>query len=306
MAYTGAIRQPLRGASIVPRLSATSESILAWSDRRRRNRERALEHIYAELENTVEAVWATLTPPDQLTWSETICWANSIELDDGTLQIQVHRTVDEVRDYYAHVYATKPPDNFELKTLLVGDWWVAVEAPIEYRHPATGTRSQSVSAALLILDGVDGVSGELVWRKHQIPPPGQTDMERLALLKAILAALETGDAEAAVATMDGDVRAAVRDYGGGDEVFVRIDGRTEMLAYYRRFLDQVEVLGTAVQSLLVRDWFVNAEVEWDVRFRRGELAGRTARMRTVENLYVGASGLFIARIGYGSPLELRS
>jgi hypothetical protein len=273
---------------------------LARRSQRRRSLERGLEHIYSELEGSVEAIWETITPQEQLQWSDVLPWASQLLQPDGSMKLEVFRGLDEIRGFYERIYSYRPPTDFVVNTLVAGEWWMFVEAPVEYEHPVTRATSGNVTAALVFTDGWQGISGEIAWRRGERPAGGPDEGQVTELHNHLLKVLQQADIDAITAMFDADVEAAVLAHFGYSEPFVQIGNRHELHDYYDRFYSAAQVIDVRAETLITRPWFAMSELEWTVEVRSAP--GSRATFETCEILGVGLDGKFVSRVGFGTRL----
>jgi hypothetical protein len=267
----------------------------------RRNRERALGHINSELRARIEDVWPTIIKPGDLEWSDSLGWANALVDGAGVPKINALTTPEEVRGYYEHIYSVRPAQGWVMTSLLTGDFWVLVESDVEYFYPATQERGYSTSAAVLMVDGAYGISGEMTWRRYVEPENGQTNIDRHQVLLTRNAASVERDLAALLALYDGGVQAALRAYDGRRPSFVGMDGRDELRAFYAAQFEAVDVLAVSIDSETVKPWYLMAELLWRVQL--GPWA--TAEIRTIETVFFGRDGRVVAHLGSGiAPLPI--
>ena len=266
-------------------------------------RARARVHGASERVPDIDGVMATIVDPAKLTWTRTLCWATNALSADEPSKLLVYTTPEEIRTFYEELLdrdelAGARPTTTDIRS----SWYTFSEAlgtGIRNRH--TGEETTIDSAVMAMFDGGEKVSAEICWiRAADVTLDAPA---RAQLWVAYLTALREADAEAAVATMSPHVQGAVRDYFDADPPFVGIDGAEAMRAHYEKLFAHVEVLDINVIRLAVQGWFVFAEMNWTVRLRQGDDAGREVQFLTAEHLPYGSDGRFQARLGFGTDME---
>ena len=267
------------------------------------NRARARLHAAAERSEDVEDVMATVTQPDDLTWSGSLCWCVNDTQPDGSTLLGVENTLADVRRFYTEWRETEiTVGTGHLVADLRTPWYVlsdVIGTPLKNRH--TGNVRTIDSVVLFLFDGPSGISAEICWRRCE--DVTLTAAERTDRWTSYLTALRGHDVPALLGLMSPAVQAAVRDYVDADPAFVAIRGQDAMRAYYEKLFDRMDVLDVEPVTVNVRDWFVFGELRWVARVRSGPESGREVRFLTAEHMPFDASGLFMARCGYGTGIE---
>ncbi len=265
-------------------------------------RKRVDAHSRAEKVPDVDGIMATVTPADQLTWSECFAWS-LVPGPDGR-NIRARTTLDEIREFYEWRTSLDVPEGGSKPSLteIRSSWYVFQEAhPTVMRDVNTGEVSRIVEAlTLFTMDGHEGINSEIVWlRTDDVTADVAT---RASQRQAYLDALRGQDSAKLAELMTQDVQGAVRDYVDATPPFVAIHGRDEMRNYYDRMFGRYELRDAEVLQGRVGSWFVFHELLLTLREREGADAGREVACRVAEFMPFDPAGLFQGRCGYGTEL----
>ena len=128
-------------------------------------RKRVDAHSRAEKVPDVDGIMATVTPADQLTWSECFAWS-LVPGPDGR-NIRARTTLDEIREFYEWRTSLDVPEGGSRPSLteIRSSWYAFQEAhPTVMRDVNTGEVSRIVEAlTLFTMDGHEGINSEIVW-----------------------------------------------------------------------------------------------------------------------------------------------
>jgi hypothetical protein len=265
-------------------------------------RERTAAHSRAEKVPDVDGIMATVTPADQLTWSQCYAWSLVPGPDGRT--IRARTTLDEVREFYEWRTSLDVPEEGARPSLseIRSSWYNFNEAhPTVMRDVNTGEVSRIVEAlTIFTMDGREGINSEIVWLRTD--DVSLDAAARASQWQAYLDALRGQDAEKLAGLMTLDVQSAVRDYVDAVPPFAAIHGRDEMRAYYDRMFTRYELLRADVLQSRVGEWFVFYEALLTLRAREGADEGREFACRIAEYLPFDPAGSFQGRCGYGTEL----
>jgi hypothetical protein len=267
------------------------------------NRTRARHHAVAERSSDVEDVMATVTSPEELTWSGSLCWCVNDTLADGSTYLGVDTSLADVRRFYTDWRDTElTVGTGHLLSDLRSPWYTfsdSIGTPLQNNE--TGKVRVIDSVVMFLTDGGDGISAEICWRRCE--DVALTPRERTERWGRFLTALREQDVSALLALMSASAQAAVRDYVDADPPFVAVRGQDAMRAHYERLFERAEVIDITPVTSIIRDWFVFNELRWIVRLRSGPESGREVRFLTAEHMPFDSDGLFMARCGYGTNME---
>jgi SnoaL-like domain len=277
---------------------------IAAADRAIANGERILWHARTEATNDTEAIMATVTPRETLSWATSYAWSAPELQPDGTVKLTTKTTTDGIVHFYTsnrQRYRVVLIDSPQVR--ISSDWYSFLEAEASFEAVGTGVRYAQTWLLLAPLDGKRGITGEIAWgRFPQLEPAATiTDVDRAQLHEDYVAALRAADVEALLGLMAPGVQGAVRDVvGAGD--FVSIDGAAQMRAHYERLFAAARVRNLGVVQVITKPWYLFSELRWDVEIIAGPGTGQRARFLTAEHLALDPEGRIYARSGYASAV----
>ena len=263
--------------------------------------ERIDRHALSETIPDVEGVMATLTPPDQLTWSGGYAWSVVPGPDGRTIRARTTRK--EIREFYEWRTSLDVTESAVPALTDIRSTWYGFQEPFPavMRDVNTGEVSRIIySVALFTMDGHEGITSEIVWLR--IDDVSLDVGARVTQWQAYLAALRSQDSGKLVDLMTPDVQGAVRDYGGMDPPFVAIHGADEMRGQYDRMFDQYEVRRVDILQSHIAEWFVFHELMLTLKTRDESVAERDFICRIAEYMPFDLTGKFQGRCGYGTEL----
>src|SRR4051812_15057070 len=175
------------------------------------NGERILLHTRTEASNDTDAIMATVTPSETLSWASSYAWSAPALQPDGTVKLTTQTTTDGITHFYTsnrERYRVVLIDSPQVR--VSSDWYSFLEAEASFEAVTNGARYQQTWLLLAPLDGSQGITGEIAWgRFPQLEPAATvTDVDRAALHDAYVAALRAQDADAVVALMSEGVQGA--------------------------------------------------------------------------------------------------
>jgi hypothetical protein len=269
------------------------------------SRRRLLEHVAAENTNDIDAIMATLAPPESLAWSGGLSWAMAAFTPAGPQPLTTITDPALIRGFY-----TAQRDHLDLggftEPMVVqsSDAWSLLEVEAWFTRKPSGEPFEGTSALLGLTDGTSGISGEI--SLNAFPGydlgPDWTTRDGIALHAAYLAALRAQDVDAVLATLTQDVQAAVRDFTvDRGHPFLTLTGAKQMGDHYRAFFETYAIREVTLVSQLVRSWYLFDELLVEVDVRRGPLAGSRAVLRSFELLPLW-EGRIAMRLGHGQIL----
>ena len=155
-----------------------------------------------------------------------------------------------------------------------------------------------------------GITGELVWIRVPIESLGAPDepntipddpllaRERVYdQYERFLAGMRANDVDAVMAVLHDGVASTVRDYVEDTGTINDLAGAGAHRAYYEAFFERYEVRSAEKLAQVTEDWYVFAEVRFEVTPRAG---GSALAFHTAEFWAPSKDGRFIARVGHGT------
>jgi hypothetical protein len=285
-------------------IQSTAEDFRTYARRALASQRRVKLHTESEKSPILQETIDTVTAPDQLAWAGSYYWAAPIFYGDGPVTMETHSDYTAVRDFYA-----TGKENWKLKafsaplTGIYTSWYGLFEARA-YLTDVTGEIPFPEQDWVLLapLAGDHGIAGELTWAQfpQEAPPESMTQLDRANLFADYLHALRAADADAVVELHSDNAVAASRAYGGYDDVFVSMQNPAEIREYWCRFFAELDVHEVVAVNYLCRNWYLFAELSWEATCRS---TGERVQFLTVEQLHIGSSGKFWARLGFGTPAE---
>lgn len=261
-------------------------------------------HSDTESTNDIDAIMATITPKDTLTWTPTWAWSAPVVHEDGTIKVAINTAWDGILGFYEMNRKRYQVADSGLEYLrIASDWYSMRESLAHFQSVSDGDMYAQAWTLLGPVDGEHGITGEIAWGEFpQLSPPSTfTYDDRARLHDRYLSALREQDTDAVLDLMPNDAQGAVRDYAG-EQAFVQIDGKEQMEDHYRRFFESVRVHSVDPIRLASRDWYIFSELSWQVEFVAGPRKGERGALLTAENLPLCSDGRLFGRMGYGTDL----
>jgi hypothetical protein len=122
----------------------------------------------------------------------------------------------------------------------------------------------------------------------------------LAQHNELVAALLAGDADRIAALYTKGCRGALRDYANDTGTITAIEDVEGIRDHYRRFFEAFDVQSVEVMHRVVQDWYLFAELRFEVVARTGPEVGNRLAFHTAGLLIPGKDDKFIVEIGHGS------
>jgi hypothetical protein len=155
-----------------------------------------------------------------------------------------------------------------------------------------------------------GITGELVWIRMPVEALGSSDepntipsdplaaRERIyRQFEAFLDAARGNDVDAVMATLHDSVASTVRDYVEDTGTITAHEGAEVTRSHYEALFARYEVRSLEKLSQVTEDWYVFAELRWEVTERA---TGDRFAFHTAEMWMPAKTGTFIARVGHGT------
>ena len=233
---------------------------------------------------------------------------------DGTVKLPHATDLVGTREFYEIIHGTLTVLGMECALEIRGCWYTFFEGIAPTQSKATGEVNEDAEViALFPSTSGKGITGELVWPyrspselgrgfdpsapARQGPKAGR---EVLRQHERYVEALQKSDIDGILAVLNDDAQGLFRDYVNDTGSFGLLDGKAAHRDYYQAFFDKYELLSAHVLRRVARDWYVFAEIRFEVSARAGEDAGRTLAFNTAESFIPAHDGTFLVRIGHGT------
>jgi hypothetical protein len=234
----------------------------------------------------------TLTPTGP--WA----WAIMPERnDDGTVQIPIATTLEEIAACYRQTRGYSNMLGFEPLIEVRGAWYTFQEGVSRSYVPSLDRYGEHETIALFPVTSSSGITGELAWWR-MVNSGNELPNRRAALTRhdRFVQAMRDGDLDALDDVYDDGMRAAIRDYVADTGTLVSLEGAAAQRGYYEQLFDRYAVLQVDLLERIVQEWYVFAELRFTVQDRHGADAGRQRAFHTAEFLVPGRDGRFVGRI----------
>lgn len=277
---------------------------LTHADAAVRSGERILHHAITETTNDIDAVMATVTPWETLSWTGGWAWSAPAVKPDGSVKVAINTEREGIKNFYLENRARyQVTDIGRPYVRICSDWYAVIETHARFESVPDKVPYNQRWILFAPLDGSEGITGEIAWgRFPQLEPPESvTEEDRAKLYYDYVEALRAQDIDALLSAMSPGVQGAVRDYSG-DETFVYIDGSDQMRRYYERLFATVRVRAVDPVQYVDRVWYLFGEFRWQVEFIAGPHSGQEGTLLIAENLPLGSDGRIYGRMGYGTAL----
>lgn len=262
----------------------------------------AWAHIESEYVDVVDDIIATLVPEGP--YAYTLPW--DYPSDDGIPHQRFVTDLPALRKSYEDLHRVSLVRDMKAVAEVRGDWYAFYYGLGEGLMKSTGQVMFTPTAVLFPTMGLEGITGELIWRRTSRGKPFTDGREGplaaetagLARHEAYLDCLRRGDADAAAALHHPDAQIGVRDHVRDTGTIAGLHSSEEYREYLERFFARFEILDIQMVERLVTDWFVFAELLWIVE-EKGVPDGEQ-KFYTADIAEVRSDGLFASRIGHGT------
>jgi hypothetical protein len=266
-------------------------------------------HVLAEIDGRPSVILETLAAEGPYGYT-----IRQQQHPDGTLRVPILTTREEIHEEYKAVRALSDVLTHKATIDIRGAWYLFHDVINTTRNTATGKVNENQSLVLCPCKGSgDGITGEIFWHRTPRESLGRGDKivnadasPRLLKLanydmhETFLKALRGGDVEGMAALMNDSIQLAVRDYVTESGTLTQPEEKDMYRAYWRAFFDKFEVLSIDMLERVVEDWYVFAELRFNLRRRDG---GGKVAFNTAEFFVTAKDGLFITQIGHGTDIE---
>jgi hypothetical protein len=264
-------------------------------------------HMEAEFVGDIDGLMATLVPQEPLAYTILPQF-----LPDGNVRSPISSTFDEIRECYKIVRGRSALINVELVSEIRGAWYDFQAGVNTGRVHGQDEITNSMTIAIFPVSGEKGITGELVWmrlprdalgagpkRSEPVLAGDPARRQLLALHKQFLDGYRANDVEAILATMNDGIQANVRNYVNDDGGLIGIESKDDYRAYLTDFFEKFEVLKVDHLHRLTEDFYVFAEVRFEIRERA---TGKEIGIHTAEFFVPAHDDRFIIQIGHGTDL----
>jgi hypothetical protein len=266
---------------------------------------RLWDHYESELVNDFRVVMPTVVR-DENARGTRIFWAMNSDpeaLDatavSGAATVAIIDGYDGAYGLYEALYRETTMRDIQVLLQICGGWWVFHQVVMEIT--ASGGEQAAIDCIILVRTDAEehGVSGEIAWVLDGVsPPPEQTPVDRLGLIRTYAAHLQSGDIDQILGMMTPEVQGVVRGHGDADGEPLMIDGAADM----RRAYEDLLAGGTMLEAQPVQ-WAVldPRYVFVDLHLRVQRAGGTELDTRLVEYFVLSEDGRFATRLGWASP-----
>jgi hypothetical protein len=279
--------------------------------------EQSITHVEAEIKGVIPDLMETLTPEGP--YGYTIL---PQVRPDGSVGLPIITTREGIRDAYTFIRGMSDLLSVTPLTEIRGSWYTFQDNLSRGRLKENGYEGPPHQTLAMFPSGTGtGITGELVWirvprsRLGRETQPGDEEVSGDALGGALerekvyrhyctyLDALRASDLEGVLSTLHDKAASAVRDYVNQTGTLTTLEGNDAHRAHYQGLFEKYEVRSVDVLSLVAEDWYVFAEVRFEVA---GRGTGQILAFNTAEFHMPAHDGRFIARIGHGTDPALES
>jgi hypothetical protein len=271
-------------------------------DARIRSGKAAWRHIESEYTDVVDEIMATLVPEEPYAYT-VITFGHPA----GSVPRQkIVSTRADVRTSYEDLHRITVAQPMQAVAEIKGDWYVFLHGMAEGKRKGTHESMFAQTAVLFPTMGMDGITGELLWRRCGVGAPytggreGALAAEMAALDRheQLLAALRKADAGTVASLFHPDAQVGIRDHLEDTGSLAEMHGAEEVRHYFERFFTRFAIHEISLVNRLATDWFVFDELLWIVEEK--QRSGALQSFYTAEYSEVLPDGLFAARIGHGT------
>jgi hypothetical protein len=269
----------------------------------------AWDHITKESTGHIPTILATLVPDGPWAWA-----IMTHAQPDGSIALPVVTTFDGIEEMYKMIRGHS--DVLDAKPMLDvrGEWYDFVEVYARNQVKTTGEIGGNEMVLLLPVTSGAGITGELAWVKADrtqlgkdvpLADPKEPLELRLHLLDQhdrMLDALRAGDPGALAPLCTKGCQAALRDYVDDTGTLVALDDVDGLRQHYEAFFARYDVTSIEVLERVVQEWYLFAEIRFEVTAKTGDARGNRFAFNTGTILVPGRDDRFIVQIGHGTDL----
>lgn len=267
------------------------------------------DHINKESTGHVPTILGTLVSDGPWAWA-----IMTHAQPDGSIALPVVTTFEGIEEMYKIIRGQS--DVLDAKAMLDvrGEWYDFVEVYARSQVKSTGEVGGNEMVLVLPVTSGSGITGELAWVKADrtqlgkdvpLAAPKDTREIRLHMLERheeLLDAMRVADAAAMAAGFTQGCQSAVRDYVDDTGTLVALDDVDGIRSHYEAFFDRYDVQSAVVLERVVQEWYLFAEVRFEVLAKTGDERGHRLAFHTATLLVPGKDDRFIVQIGHGTDL----
>ena len=279
---------------------------VAKSDAQIHSGNRAWRHIRAELTDNVPKILATLAPSGPFAYTP----APIPQGPDDPPLVLFQTTYAGIKDAYEALHIDFGVRDMRSIVEIRGDWYTFMYGEVATEVRKTGKTYPSMTAALFPTLGQEGITGELNWGAgaNDTGNPRsrgdcRDDLRALERHESFLDMLRTGDIEGMVKATHPKVQVGIRDYVTDSRTITDIHDVEGVQRYLAAFYDRYQVRELELAQRYVNYWCAFAELRWTAEDRT---SGHVVQFNTIEITDIDDAGVFRARIGHGTDVEVVS
>jgi hypothetical protein len=271
--------------------------------------EQGWRHVMTETTGHVPTILGTLVPEGPWAWAIMM-----IPQPDGSIVLPVQTTYEGIEEMYKMIRGHSDVLGAEPLVEVRGQWYAMHEDVAGSREKSTGIEGEREMVLVLPVQNGPGITGELCWVRMDRQVLGTADVplaapekdartlrrHMLAQHDELIAALLAGDADRIAALYTPGCRGARRDYVNDTGTITAIDDVEGFRDHYRRFFETFEVQSVDVLHRVIQEWYLFAELRFEVVAKSGADAGNRLAFNTAGLLIPGKDDSFIVEIGHGS------
>jgi hypothetical protein len=233
---------------------------------------------------------------------------------DGSIVLPVHSSYEGIEEMYGMIRGHSDVISAEPMLEISGEWYSFHEDVATNKEKATGSVAEREMVLILPTTSGPGITGELAWVRtdrallgQELPlaePKSAREMRRhmVSLHDQFLQAFRSHDAAGMAGTFSRGCQSAVRDYVADTGTITGLDDLDGLRSYYEAFFDQYEVQAVDVLQRVAQEWYLFAEVRFEVGVRKDNPDGHRLAFHTASLFVPGREDSFIVHIGHGTDL----
>jgi hypothetical protein len=267
------------------------------------------EHVRLESTGHVPTILGTLVPEGPWAWAIMM-----IPQPDGSIVLPVHTSREGIEEMYKMIRGHSDVLGAEPVVEVRGEWYSMHEDIATSRTKSDGEVTDREMVLVLPVTNGPGITGELAWVRmdrtllgKDLPvaePKDRREIRRhlLDLHNQLMDALRANDAEGVVRLFSAGCQSAVRDYVQDTGTITALDGLDGLRDHLRAFFELYEVQSVQLLERVVEEWYLFAELRFEVVGRSGAQTGNELAFHTASVLVPGKEDKFIVEIGHGTDL----
>jgi hypothetical protein len=239
-------------------------------------------------------------------------------------RIKMETRAEGVRAFYENSRAVFQPAALRIRHQLTTDWYYFLEG-VASRIAREDGKEYTISSVTLFPKAADGIVGEFLWERYEVPDPSEDParfdasvvapgartelplyaVRALRVHDRLVQALRANDAEGVAESFAEDFLLGARSYVPEYGPLVTGEGRAAAVAYWRAFFDRYRIEELSVLNRLTADWYVFAEHCITVS-RRDDRAASSEQFRTATVYPIVGGGRIQGELGYGTDVAAAS